>query len=203
MMNPKSTSTGSPIVVFAIIWILGLSGCSITSLQHDGLQEPTNLQSGVVNVAPRATGFSGGRVGWGRVTIFAIPVVPIHIKSDEASDVMDVVRDALITAGYTTYLAGNSQQRPVLSAHVNKARFNNYTWILPIVPTWGRINVTLRLESASGQVLWENSFEGAGTTFNFTDGYNIAATKSVTRLANNMVEAFSDPEFITALAEEG
>jgi hypothetical protein len=51
--------------------------------------------------------------------------------------------------------------------------------------------------------LWEKPFEGKGTTFDFSDGYNKAATKSVTRLANSMVEAFAAQEFIEALAGGG
>ena len=200
-MNTREiVSTPFLPVPMVIAWALVLSGCSITQLQHDGLEEPADLQSGVVNVDSRATGFTGGRVGWGRITIFYIPVVPIHIKSDESSDLMEIVSDALVAAGYTTRMADIALDGPLLKAHVDKARFNNYTWLAPIVPTWGRVSVTLRLETAAGQVLWEESFSERGTTFNFFDGYNIAATESITRLANSMVEAFSAREFSDALA---
>jgi hypothetical protein len=185
----------------AMLLVLSLSGCSITQLQHTELQIPENLQSGQVYVEERATGFTGGRVGWGRVTVFSIPVVPIHIHSDEAIDLMQVVQDSLSTAGYAAHTAGSSQGEVVLAAHVNEVRFNNYTWFVPIIPTWGRISVTLTLESASGHVLWEKLFESKGTTYNFTDGYNIAATKIVTQLADNMVEAFTSLDFSQALAE--
>lgn len=186
----------------ALFWIAGLSGCSITQLQHTELQTPAELQLGEVYVNERATGFTGGRVGWGRITVFSIPIVPIHIKSDEAMDLMRVVRDALSTAGYEAYLAGAAKRGPVLAAGVDEVRFNNYTWFAPIiVPTWGRISVTLTLESAGGNTLWERSFKEKGTTFNFTDGYNIAATKIVTRLADSMVEAFSSDDFRLALTE--
>jgi len=196
-----SVSTRLLTVSLVSVWVLCLSGCSITQLQHDELQEPAQRQSGVVYVDSLATGFTGKRVGWGRITVFYIPIVPIYIQSDEADDLMVVVDDALTTAGYTTRLAYSEPPGPVLKAHVDKVRFNNYTWIAPIVPTWGRLEVTLRLESVTGQVLWEKSFEGKGTTFNFTDGYNIAATESVTRLANSMVEAFSAQDFGEALAQ--
>jgi hypothetical protein len=178
----------------AMLLVLSLSGCSITQLQHTELQIPENLQSGQVYVEERATGFTGGRVGWGRVTVFSIPVVPIHVQSDEAIDLMQVVQDSLSTAGYAAHTAGSSQGEVVLAAHVNEVRFNNYTW-------FGRINVTLTLESASGHVLWEKLFESKGTTYNFTDGYNIAATKIVTQLADNMVEAFTSLDFSRALAK--
>ena len=200
MLAPRTVPTPLLIVSLAVFWISTLSGCSITQLQHEDLEKPVHHQSGVVNVEPRATGFSGGRVGWGRITLFSIPVVPIHINSDEASDLMSVVRDALTTAGYTPTLTDSPQITPVLKAHVDRVRFNNYTWLVPLVPTWGRINVTLRLESSGGEVLWERPFEGKGTSFDFTDGYNKASIKSVTRLANSMVEAFTTQDFGEALA---
>ena len=185
---------------FVVAWIAVLSGCSITSLQHDPLDVPQEQQTGVVGVETKATGFTGGRVGWGRITVFYIPVVPIHIQSDESRDLIAVIENALATAGYETRAAEALQAGPVLRAHVDKARFNNYTWLAPIVPTWGRLDVTLTLESANGEVVWEQSFNGRGTTLNFFDGYNIAATKTVTRLANSMVEAFTGPEFSDAVS---
>lgn len=198
-MVDKQTVSTYQVVLFVLVFCIGTSGCSISELQTSELQGPETIRSGKVYLEQRASGFTGGRVGWGRFTVFAIPIVPIRIQSDEASDLMQVVSNALATAGYTTQAVQHGEAGPILSAHVTHMRFNNYTWVAPIVPTWGRINVTLTLESLGGEVLWESSFEGKGTTFNFFDGYNIAATKSVTRLADSMVDAFSGPEFHEAL----
>jgi len=200
MIAPKIVSNRLAVVLLASIWISSLSGCSITHLQHDDLQEPAQSQSGVVSVDAEATGFSGGRVGWARVTLFSIPVAPVHIKGDEASELMDVVRDALNAAGYTIRLADSSG--PVLKAHVDDIRFNNYTWLAPLIITWGRIGVTLQLEAATGNILWKESFKESGNSYNISNGFNVAATESVTRLANSMVEAFSSEEFNAALAGE-
>ena len=202
-MESKIAKTPLLVMSLAFCWITNLSGCSIAQLQHDDLQEPAQRRSGNVNLGPKATGFTEGRVGWGRVTLFSIPVVPIRIHSDEASDLMVVVRDALAIAGYAAHFVDNAQPGPVLKAHVDEVRFNNYTWVAPLVPTWGRLHVTLRLESADGPVLWEKSFESSGHTYNFTDGYNIAATRIVTKLANSMVEAFGSQEFSNALSGGG
>ena len=188
--------------LMVIVFCLNLAGCSITQLGYSELQSPEKVQSGDVYVKQRASGFTGGRVGWGRITIFAIPIVPIYIHGDEAIDIMRVVSDSLTAAGYTTQWAGDEGAGPVLSARVTHARFNNYTWLAPIVPTWGRINMTLTLESSDGDLLWERSFEGKGSTLNFFDGYNIAATKSVTRLADSMIEAFGSADFYLALSAE-
>lgn len=202
MITMRVVSTRLLTFFLAAAWIASLSGCSITHLQHDDLQEPASRQSEVVSVEPQATGFSGGRVGWGRMTLFSIPVAPVHIESDEASDLMGVVRDALTAAGYTTRLADSQEPGLVLKAHVDNIRFNNYTWFVPLIPTWGSIDVTLRLEAADGQIHWEKYLESSGRSFNITDGFNVAATRSVTELANSMVEAFSAEEFNTALIGE-
>jgi hypothetical protein len=189
-------------IATALIAIAWLSGCSITQLQHDELQGPDALRSGEVYVARQATGFTGGRVGFGRITLFSIPVAPVHIHSDEASDMMDIVRDALETAGYTTKTAGAAHTGPVLAANVDHIRYNNYTWLAPFIPTWGRVNVTLRLESA-GAILWQESFAAKGNSFHITDGFNVAATESMTRLADSMVTAFGSEAFQRALVEGG
>ncbi len=184
----------------ASVLLLGTAGCSITQLTHAELDDPPTLQSGIVNVDEKASGFSGGRVGWGRLSVFAIPVAPIKIESDEASDLMQVVATALTTAGYTVESEESTARSPLVRAQVNKISFNNYTWLVPLVPTWGKINVTLSLEAPDGTVLWTADVEGSGSTLNFTDGYNVAATKSVTRLANSMVVAFGDGAFAAAVS---
>ncbi len=187
------------LLLFALLATAGLSGCSITQLQHDGLDEPAEKRSGAVNVESRASGLDGGKVGWGRITLFSIPVVPIYITGDEAVDMRDVVSDALITAGYSPEFSGSADSAPLLTANVTRARFNNYTWLVPLIPTWGNVDVTLTLVSAGGEILWEEALHGGGWTLNFSDGYNIAATKSMTELANNMVNAFTSQSFSDAV----
>jgi hypothetical protein len=58
-MMPGTIPVRLLTVSLAVNWIAGLSGCSITRLQHDELQEPAYRQSGTVNVEPRATGSVG------------------------------------------------------------------------------------------------------------------------------------------------
>ena len=196
----KKHRTGRPARVLSVAACLFLlSGCSITSLQHDVLEEPAELRSGAVNVAPKATGLDGGKVGWGRITLFSIPVAPIYIQSDEAADMMDVISSALSVAGYSPNYAESADGAPLLRADVTRARFNNYTWFAPLVPTWGNVDVTLQLLSSGGEILWEESLHGGRHTFNFTDGYNIAATRTMTELANNMVAAFTSQAFSDAV----
>lgn len=177
------------------------TGCSINSIQHEGIQAPVASRQGTVTVADKASGFTGGKVGWGRLSPFAIPVAPVYIQGDESSQLMSNIAEALVLAGYQT--AGVSDQTSgngtVLHCNVEKYRFSNYTWLAPIVPTWGSVVVTLSLVNGDGDVLWSNGFDGGGFTLNFTDGYNIASRESMTQVLNKMVEAFTTDAFYQAV----
>lgn len=181
-------------------------GCSIHQLTHDDLQAVDTVASSeytgsAVVLASSATGFTGGKVGWGRITPFAIPVAPVYIHGDEGKQMMDNIGEALTVAGHQTreVTAESDSTSPVLVCHVNKFRYSNYTYFAPIVPTWGKIDVTLQLQRSDGSIAWEQQFEGGGFTLNFTDGYNIAAKESMTELLNSMVDAFSGSDFKAAL----
>ncbi len=197
MMSQQKLRTSR--ILAAAIAVVTLSGCSITSLQHDVLEEPTEIRAGEVRVESQATGFTGGKVGWGRITLFSIPVAPVYIHSDEARDMMDIVSSALTTAGYSPEFAESADGAPLIKADVTRARFNNYTWLAPLMPTWGNVDVTLQLVSIGGEVLWEESVHGGGTSWSVFEGFNVAATKSMTELANNMVAAFTSQAFSDAV----
>ena len=179
--------------------LMMLAGCSISQLQHQGLISPDRLYSGDVNIRPEATGFTGGRVGFGRLSLFNIPVAPVRIRSNEANDLMNTIRDALIISGYNVSVTDDLEASPVLIAHVDEVNFNNYTWAAPVVPTWGNIEVTLILESKEGLVLWEKEFRGGGRSWNVFNGFDRAAGKVMTRLGNEMVNSFSSSDFSLAL----
>jgi len=157
---------------------------------------PARTRSGVVATAPSATGIDG-HVGWGRFTVFAIPIVPVYVTGDANAEVMAQVRDALVKAGYkpTTGAPGKGK---VLTCHVEKISYNNYTWLFPIVPTWGSITLRTNL-SSGGNVLWSHQSSGSGSTFNFFDGYTSANSKAMTEALNDMVTAFAGDDFNAAL----
>ncbi len=70
---------------------------------------------------------------------------------------MSSINEVLGAAGYNDPGVKRYIQADVciLKARINEMRFNNYTWFVPIIPTWGRIEFALRLESRSGILLWE------------------------------------------------
>lgn len=180
-----------------------MSGCSISPLSHEGLAPLAAKRSGSLMVAEKAEGLNGSKVGWGRITVFAIPVVPIYIAGDESIQLMDNISEALRLAGYST----NSEDETTgatsdlrLVATVHKTRYSNYTWFAPLIPTWGGMDVTLTLVNKEGESRWTKNFVGSGFTFNFFDGYNIASKESMTELLNQMAEAFTEELFYQAVS---
>lgn len=182
---------------------LGLGACSIARIEHYPLKQPSAVRSGEVLTGDSVTGkdFSD-HVGWGTLTVFSIPVVPIFVNGQPAQDLMKSVQDALIQAGYTPRIVNNGAKAdgPVLMCEVKDFKFRNYTWFAPLIPTWGRVSLVAKLTAQDGTVLWKHTFTGKGGTLNFIDGYNIAARKSMTRLLNDMVVAFTNDAFVKALA---
>lgn len=188
------------IILVSIISLAG-AGCSINQLTHEGLTAQAETRSGTVTVADKAEGLDGGKVGWGRITIFAIPVVPIYIQGDESVQLMENIQEALVLAGYSAVPAASTQdsQQLVLNATVNKKRYSNYTWLVPLVPTWGGMDVTLSLTNSSGDIVWSEGFKGNGFTMNFFDGYNVASKESMSEMLNAMTLAFISDDFYHAL----
>ena len=118
-------------------------------------------------------------------------------------EVMRQVRRALARVGYRVEISppdGGPSGR-VLSCRVDRFRFNNYTWLAPIIPIWGSIALTLSVEGPDRHVYWTQSFEGDGFTFNFFDGFTSAANASMEEILDPMVAAFASEEFLQAVTE--
>jgi hypothetical protein len=181
--------------------VVVLSGCSITP-RHDAIKPPPKPASGEVKaLAP--TGFPADRVGWGRFTLFSIPIVPIHVNGDGPTALMQYVHEALELSGYHVTDVRNDAPTngPLLHVEVLRYRFNNYTWLFPIVPTWGRIELKASLVLSDGSSVWDHTFKAKGSTLNFTDGYTIAAAQCTTSIMQQMVNEFSREPFVTALTQ--
>jgi hypothetical protein len=177
------------------------SGCSITPM-HKELKSPVKVAQGSVATASVATGMPSGKVGWGRITLFAIPVAPVHVEGDASRDTMNFVRDALTTAGYTvsTVETGTRAPGPLLTVGIKQYKFNNYTWLAPLIFSWGRIELDATLRGADDHVLWTKSYLGKGTSLNVTQGFTNSASKCMTRVLDQMVVDFGTPAFTVALA---
>jgi outer membrane lipopolysaccharide assembly protein LptE/RlpB len=191
-----------------LLVLLPLAACTIALKDRplDGLQAAS---AGALQTAPSAVGIPG-RVGWARITLFAIPVVPIFVvdgstpsstntRAEIANrEVMKQVRRALAHAGYEVTDAPAVAAGRTLECNVERFKFNNYTWIVPIVPAWGSARLTLTVRDSAGAALWTQSFEGDGFSLNPFDGFSGAANQSMREILNAMVPAFQSPEFRSA-----
>lgn len=187
------------LVVVGLVSLL--SACAVT-IKQTPINGPDGSPKGEIRAAGKVSGLPGSKVGWGRITLFAIPVAPIYIKGDDAALVMGRVHDALRKAGYNVSVADTAAQAagPTLKCNVTHFRYSNYTWLAPIVPTWGEIELDVSLHDVNDNVIWTKHFEGDGFTMNFTDGYTIAANESLDEILEQMVVAFSSPEFVAQLS---
>lgn len=202
LMRDRAAHTGALGVLSLLAVLLSTSGCSV-ALKPQTLTPPAQTYSDQIVVSQRAEGIDG-KVGWGRATVFYIPLVPVYINGDGNEKVMAQIRGALEQVGYKVTAPDDSaapSATPVLKAKVEKFWFNNYTWFFPIVPTWGEVRVTLSLVSQNGQPLWSRAFSGDGSTFNFTDGYSIAANESMRKITESMMREFAGEEFHRALSQ--
>jgi hypothetical protein len=113
---------------------------------------------------------------------------------------MNFVRDALTTAGYTvsTVETGARAPGPVLTVGIKQYKFNNYTWLAPLIFTWGRIELDASLRDADNHVLWSKSYLGKGTSVHITQGFTNSAAKCMTRVLDQMVVDFNTPAFAAA-----
>jgi hypothetical protein len=195
----------------ALLALFHLFGCTI-ALKDVPLAGAPAHRLGALQAPESATGISG-RVGWGRVTLFSIPAVPIFVvdgskpsaentRADIANRaVMQQVRRALVHAGYEVAPgADGAAGGRTLDCNVERFKFNNYTWIVPIVPAWGSARVTVTLRDAGGASLWSQSFEGDGFSLNLFDGFSSAANQSMREILDAMVISFGTPEFRSAAA---
>ena len=188
---------------------LPLAACTIM-LKDRPLDGSQVAPAGSLQAAPSASGIEG-RVGWARISMFAIPVVPIFVADGSKTsstntraqianrEVMKQVRRALAHAGYevTDAPAGAASGR-ALECNVERFKFNNYTWLIPIVPAWGSARLTLTVRDPAGAALWTQSFEGSGFSLNLFEGFSGAANQSMREILNAMVPAFQTPEFRSA-----
>lgn len=152
------------LAVVALVALCGSSACSIQEVRHDMVTESKyqkivhqkHKKDGSVDLT-HTTGVVSGKVGWIRFPLFFIPVVPVYLAKDVSRQIMLSTAAALKAAGYNAddALQYHSRDTSILNVHVNSMTFSNYTFFAPVVPTWGRIELTLRLETGDGAPLWE------------------------------------------------
>lgn len=179
-----------------------VAGCSIPLRYYKPLKEPKASYSGKINVEVEVENRKLTRFGWGTFTVFGIPVVPVRYRKGNANEViMDLVSQALAKSGYAVSKTNDSSDvsNPTVRCKVNKLFFHNYTWLFPVIITWGKVNWTLELVNSSGDILWSDKVSAPGFSLHLLLGHSVAAKRALYKLGNRMVKKFTSEEFHQAL----
>lgn len=155
-------------------------------------------QSGTVSVSQKASGVSE-RVGWGTLTVFAIPVAPAHFEADAGEKVMKGVSDALAISGYSPSITGAVGGKKRVVCNVKESSFRNYTYFFPIVFTWGRLTLDVSVVNSNGTTVWNRSAKGGSFNLYPLGGFEAAGRSSITKALNTLATDFSSPEFSAAV----
>ena len=179
--------------------VLLLTACSI-HLDPRVSKRSGAPRQGTVGASTTATGMPQ-RVGWGTFTVFAIPIAPVSISNGPGERiVMDKVKETLTTAGYQVVDAGPSRTTPRLECDVKRFAFRNYTWLVPIVFTWGKVELDLRLVGGEGSELWKRSY--TGSNFNLAYSFSMAANRSMEQILDHVAQDVASDEFFHACCQE-
>ena len=183
--------------------LLGLvlvgSGCGI-HLDPKVPRELAPRREGSVGAASAARGMPE-RAGWGTFTVFAIPVAPVHVSNGPGERIiMDKVKETLVQAGYRVVEPGGAGDGPVLECDVKRFRFRNYTWLVPIVFTWGGVDLDMRLAGRDGGTLWQRSYTGGN--FNLAYSFTMAANRSMQQVLEKFGRDAVGEEFFRACCQQ-
>lgn len=167
------------------------SGCTAT-LQHGKIYTSPMADKGPMGVNQHAENVKE-HIGWGTLTIFAIPVCPVTLSGNPDSDLMNQIRDAVEHAGYKVQMVDSANAAgtlPVLSCKVDKFKFRNYTWLFPIVFNWGTIQLHVTITAPDGHVMWDKTYTGkANGMYDFNPTVNSALDNILNELSSDLANA--------------
>lgn len=104
-------------------------------------------------------------IGYGRFSLFAIRTTPIRVSNgDPAKLLMDEFKDALEARGYEVAAPTEAPAAPIFECRVRRFEFTNFTWLFPLVFTWGDIELDLALTDSDGNDLWTRSYSADSRT---------------------------------------
>src|SRR5262245_25107214 len=132
-----------------IVALLVSMGCGVNVNPRIPRDAAVQAQGDIV-ADPSARGVPD-TIGYGTFSVFAIPIAPVHIDNGNGDQlVMQAIRDALHADGYRVIDTGSDHGSPALQCRVSKFRFRNYTWLVPLVFTWGGIDLDLQITDRQG-----------------------------------------------------
>ena len=164
------------------------TGCTAT-LQHGTIYTQPTADKGPIGVTTHAENIHN-HIGWGTLTVFAIPVVPVSLNGNGDTDLMLQIKDAVEQAGFKAKLVENATAAdgaPVLTCRVEKFGFRNYTWLFPFVFNWGTIQLNVAIADSGGKTLWKKTYTGKANGFyDFDTPVNNALTTILNDLSSDL-----------------
>ena len=207
-------SRKSPTVVLSSVMLFYLMGCvgaggNRVDLAHDTLSTPKQRLSESIAMQKSAEDRrpAGEPIGHATMTLWAVESGSVTTTDPVAEGVVMQVKQALESIGYQVTLVDSAHPVPnpsnILKVNIKEFNFKNYNgfWPIPIVPTWGSIELGLTIENPAGKVLYEKSFRGGGNSYCLTGecAFGTATKEAMTDVLNKIVEECSGEEFHHAL----
>jgi len=188
--------------------IFSLTGCGVTKvfyidLDHAELIKPVNTYTEEIIVVSPALDLRSDkeRIGEMTTTAFLINIVDFKTTSPVEEQIVTQVVKAISAIGYKT---NTTEADPLqLRTTINKIWFRNHGWFMLTVPTWGDISITLTLEDSSGNIIFEKTYEGEGSSYNFNEdmGFPAATRKATTEILNKIIADFSSEAVHTLIIQ--
>ncbi len=181
---------------------VGMGGARIP-LAHDQLPAVSAPPPAEVFLNHRADDQRPKKVRIGRATFTLFAITSGSIVTEDELDVMVVneVKSVLERSGIAVEMVNldrvGTLDGPLLRVTVQSAKFTNYNWLFPLVPTWGGFQLGLSLEDAKGVSLFRRTFDGRGNSFQLTGhgAFSEAAREAMTEILEQMQTVFVSREF--------
>jgi hypothetical protein len=139
-------------------------------------------------------------IGHPTVTVFAIPAGDVTLDQGGAG-IMKAVGAALEAAGYRPVAAADRPDGPVLVCQVTRMEFKNYTWFMPMIHTWGDIELSLALVEDGDRTRWRKDYAGNYDGNGFDEPFGKAVNTALGKILARAAEDFTSAEFRAACCE--
>jgi hypothetical protein len=106
---------------------------------------------------------------------------------------MESLKKALEANGYRVVDADSREDLPVVECRVRRFNLKNYTWVFPIVPTWGGIDLDVQVVNREGKSLWTQSYSGG--SWNLWFSFSSAVNSAMAEILEKAVEDFGSDQF--------
>ena len=181
--------------------VLFAGGCAQITVEHAALGAPSRKYNDKINVYIRAEGRAPVNIA--KVTFpwaAWIPAGMVRSQIPINKQVMIDIKSVLDNIGYETTVIRSRDARtaPAVKCTLKKFAFKTYTMFFPGGWRSGDICLDIELIAPDGRVLWQDSFQDSSFVGGL-GGFEEPVKMAMTKLLNELTEAFSSEDFHKAL----